>query len=139
MFQGRHLLDIPFSRFGQDVRYVYKSLVRYYFRYSAWTPSGPVGLLFLSFCDAFSILSGVNGGSIFYLIFLRYDKVKTVIINVEWLFWHFGVDFPYCLIIFTWIIFVNFYIFEFFIYFSSFYFLGTLFLSFLSCCLCCLF
>ena len=36
-----------------------------YFKYSAWTPSGPVALLFLSFCDAFWISSGVNGGSIF--------------------------------------------------------------------------
>ena len=32
-----------------------------YFRHSAWTPSGPVTLLFLSFCDAFWISSGVNG------------------------------------------------------------------------------
>ena len=123
----------------------------------------------LSFCYAFSISSGVNGSSIFsgvadicfssdenrsskkfcyfeYLIFLWCDKVKAVIINFEWLFWFFGVDFPHCLIMLAWTIFARFYLFEFFIQFSSFSnlswflnFLRTLFLSFLSCCLCCLF
>ena len=36
-----------------------------YFRYSAWTPSDLVVLLFLSFFDLFWVSSGVNEGSIF--------------------------------------------------------------------------